>query len=132
MTTLAEIENAVRQYFSDNWATTDIAWPNREYAPTTGVPWVAVSIFPGTSFEEEIGQSSDVAGHRTGVLIVGVFTPLSGGTLTASAYSDQVELLFRRKTLSGVFFGEPYSSVNGSDGSWHHITVKCPFWAWNG
>ncbi len=130
MTKLADIETEVRQYFSVNWTATDIAWPNRPYTPVTGVPWVSVAILPGNTFEKEIGVTPSAVGERTGVVIFSVFVPLSGGTLKASEYSDQIEALFRRRMLSTIYFGEPYTTLAGNDAPWYQMSVKCPFWAW--
>jgi len=132
MTTLLEIENAVRQFFYDNWSVTEIAWANREYEPSVETAWVALSILPGSSFVDEVGQATSAAGHRGGVVMVRIFTTLNEGVVTAITYGDQVEALFRRKTLAGVYFDEPYTTVVGLDGAWHQINVTCPFWAWNG
>lgn len=125
-----EIETAVRTLFSSGWSTTDIAWPNRSYTPTTGTSWVRVSIHLGQAFEDEVGNTTAAAGHRNGVVKIGVFVPLNSGSMTASTYAGQIEAIFRRKDQDGVYFGEPYSTNNGSDGAWYQITVNAPWWAW--
>lgn len=125
-----EIEAAIREHLNDSWDTTDIAWPNRSYTPTTGTAWVRLSILPGQGFVDEIGNTTAAAGHRNGVVKIGVFVPLDSGSMTASDYAGQIEAIFRRADVDGVYFDEPYSTVNGSDGSWYQITCNCPFWAW--
>jgi hypothetical protein len=128
--TLAEIEAALRQHFYDNWDSTDIAWPNSGYTPTTGSAWVRYSFVPGRTFGDEVGDSGNEAGHRNLVLKIQVFTPLASGTLDAADLAGQIEGLFRRQDISGVYTDEPYTNYNGSDGAWYQATVNIPGWAW--
>lgn len=128
--TLAEIEAALRQHFNDNWDKTDIAWPNKDYTPTTGNAWVRYSFVPGETFGDEVGDTGNEAGHRNLVLKIQVFAPLDSGSLTATGYADDIEALFRRASLSGVYVDEPYTTINGPDGSWFQVTVNIPAWCW--
>jgi hypothetical protein len=84
-----EIEVALRQYFDDNWTETPVAWPNRDYTPTTGTAWVRFHPVFGDTFGDEVGSSGNEAGHRNLVLKIQVFTPLASGTLDAADLDRQ-------------------------------------------
>jgi hypothetical protein len=125
-----EIEAALRQYFYTNWDATPVAWPNRDYTPTTGTAWVRFYPVLGDTFSDEVGGTGGEAGHRNLVLKIQVFTPLDSGTVAGADLAGQIESLFRRQNISGVYIDEPYTNYNGSDGAWYQQTVNIPGWAW--
>lgn len=128
--TLAEIEAALRQHFYDNWTETDVAWPNKDYTPTTGEAYVRYKAVFGRTHSDEVGDTGNEAAHRNLVLKIQVFVPLDSGTLAAAGYADDIEALFRRASLSGVYVDEPYTTDNGPDGAWYQMTINIPAWCW--
>jgi hypothetical protein len=104
---------------------TPIAWPNVDYAPTVGVPWVRFNVIPGESGRAALGK--DFVRH-VGVIMIQIFTPLGSGEMTARDLADEVTDIYRGAMLSGFRFGEPSISRTGPDGEgWFMATATIPY-----
>lgn len=130
-----------------DWANTDFTQPSAEYVSSDGVSWCRPTFVPGMSFEDEIGITGYEVGRRTGVFIVQIFLPKDQGSGPALVAGAMLEAAYRRKDLSGVQTGEPYTNNVGEDAgqtsaegasgalnlpSWYQVNVVVPWWAWIG
>jgi hypothetical protein len=136
-----EVRAALDGHLKTSCSTTPIAWVNLPFDPPKDavdgsgnpVPWLRATFKPGQAVPDEMGEQGQ--GHRSGVYILQVFGPEGEGPGAVLDLSGQLEALFRRKTLSGVECGEPYSTDPKEDaggGPWFQCNVIVPWWAWVG
>ena len=124
------IRSAVAVHINTSWTSTYIVFPNREYNPT-GVAWIRPVVKMGETAEGEKG--TDGIGLRSGVLMNSIFIPGNSGSKTALGYASTFELLFRRRNIGGIMFGEPNTREVGMDEfGYYHVMVTIPFYAWIG
>ncbi len=102
---ILELRNAIIQYIYDNWTSTPIAYPGKDFNPATQAPageWIRVTIMRGDAF---IGEPvNGGAGHRRGVLHIGLCMPRNAGDIASDTYIAELEELFNMKENEGVLF----------------------------
>lgn len=120
--------NAIRSRFNTQWAgATAIAWPNVSFTPTTGTPWVRLSILPSGADQTEIGDLRNF--RHDGSVLVEIFTPENEGDGEARTLAEQAAAIFRGVTAGGIVYGAPYTTTNGNDGAgWFSVSVWCPYY----
>lgn len=129
--TLDDIRAALIGRLADSWTQTPVAYPNREYTPTTGQAWIWPTVRPGDAIEGEKGQ--DGLGLRFGIFYVDIYTPLGIGSRPANDLAANIEALYRRADVGGVMCGEPSTWEYGNDGhGWWHVQTRVPIQAWTG
>lgn len=130
---LTEIEAVIRGQLLNNFTSAPISWPNKHFAPTKDAPdgnWVRLTIRMAETQLKELG--TDGTGERYGLLYLDVFTRKNVGSSVGSGLVDELEALFRRKSLSDVIFDEGTSSdlgVDTNNNELNHHQVKIPFFA---
>lgn len=126
-----EIRDAIATQIG-TWATTDIAWPNRDHDPDPDTAWVRWTVKMTPTTEEEKGTGA--IGIRGGLLMIQIFVPKNSGSRTGLTYAGQLETKFRRQSLSGVEFGEPHTEEVGTDEDLgqYQINTYVPFTTWIG
>ena len=124
------IRSAIAVHINASWSSTYIVFPNREYNPS-GAAWIRPVVKMGDTIEGEKG--TDGLGLRSGVLMNSIFVPGNSGDKTALGYASTFELLFRRRNIGGIMFGEPNTREVGMDEfGYYHVMVAIPFYAWIG
>lgn len=126
MSTYAAQGQTIRSRFFANWATTDIAWPNRKYTPTQGVAWVRLTVRDGNAIQHALlGQR-----RALGVVLVEIYTVDGTGDGTARTYADSICNIFRRIEVDGILFREPmaYESASQEPG-WYRWLCEIEFQA---
>jgi len=124
------IRSAIAVHINTSWSSTVIVFPNREYNPS-GVAWIRPVVRMGDTEEGEKG--TDGLGLRSGILMNSIFVPGNSGSKTALDYASVFELLFRRRNIGGIMFGEPNTREVGMDEfGYYHVMVTIPFYAWIG
>ena len=124
------IRSAIAVHINTSWTSTPIEFPNREKIPT-GVAWIRPVVRMGETLEGEKGV--DGLGLRSGLLMNSTFTPANVGNKTALGYAGTFELLFRRRNIGGIMFGEPNTREVGNDpNGYYHVLTTVPFHAWVG
>jgi hypothetical protein len=125
---------AIRSRFNTEWgATTSVAWPNVAFTPTTGTPWVRLTILPADAAQTTMGTNGGGVFEYTGLVNVQVFVPENEGDGEARTLAEQVCGIFRGVTAGGITYvgptGEgPYTQTVGNDGAgWFQINVWVPY-----
>lgn len=112
---------------NSGWASTDVAWPNRDFDSTDKSSFLRITIKFGDTFEGE--KSSDGVDIRFGVLFLDVFVLKGSGERVALTYAGGAETILRKKNIGGVLFGEVTTDSIGpeSDTPFYHVQVRAPF-----
>jgi hypothetical protein len=110
----------------DDWTETPVAWPNREYRPVAGEPWVRAVVLPAQSRQMTLGSTSRRFDY-VGVAVVQVFVPAGTGDVEARRLAVIAEDLFRGRTVDDTTFGSPYMNPVGTDGAWYQVNVVIPY-----
>jgi len=93
MASIADERVAIEKRLSDNWTTTDIAFDNVPYSPTSA-NYIALFILPASATQNEIqGTNSQI--RYVGVITIQIFTATDIGSATALGYADTLSALFR-------------------------------------
>lgn len=122
--------NEIAGLFRHEWnQATPVAWPNVNYTPTTGTPWVRFTMLPAASIQASIGSPGSNCYRYPGIIDVQIFTPLNGGDIRASKLADKVVSIFHEAELDNFRFSEGYVvNVNSADSGWHQKNVRVKFW----
>ena len=112
------------QLLLDEWVETDVAWPNIEYRPTVGTPWIRAVVLPADSRQATLGtrETSRRFGHF-GVCAVQVFVPAGTGDVEARSLAALVADIYRGRTVADTTFQAPTINPIGSDGMWYQLNV---------
>lgn len=119
----------LRKRLYDNWQKTDIQWPNTDYKPAVGTPWLRASFQDGDNMTAGIGGEARL-NRQVGVMYIQVFTPAGEGEGQAIDYAEEVRALFVSppNTPSGLQFRSPASIKRvGNDGAWYQVNVLVPY-----
>ena len=126
--------DAIRARFNTSWgATTPIAWPNVNFTPPAGEPWVRLTIRSDEAFSASL-PAPTIRHRHTGMVVVQVFTPDNEGDAEARTLADQVCAIFRDVTAGGITYrgvdgSSPYVTEVGPDGSgWYQLNVWVPYY----
>lgn len=121
--------NAIRSRFNAEWGvTTPIAWPNVNFTPPSGEPWVRLEILPSGADQITIGASGGRTFRHDGMVTVQVFVPSNEGDGEARTLAEQAAVIFRGVTVGTIRFLAPYTTTGGNDGAgWYQVNVWCPY-----
>lgn len=114
----------------DEWEETPVAWPNREYKPTPGTPWVRAQVLPAESRQATLGPRGGATLRRfdaTGLAVVQVFVPAGTGDVEARRLAALIESIYRGRTVDDTTFRAPWTDPIGSDGAWYQVNVVVPY-----
>lgn len=112
----------------DEWVDTDVAWPNREYKPVLGTPWVRALVLPADARQATLGpRGGSRRFDHFGVCVVQVFVPAGTGEVEARRLAALVEDIYRGRTVDDTTFQAPYQNPIGSDGAWYQLNVVVPY-----
>jgi hypothetical protein len=133
-----EIRDTIINAVYASWDDTPVAYPNRRFDPENDAPnneWLRVSWRMYTTVWGETSEQG--VGYRNGMLFLDIFTELGkkGKHRQALMYSTKVERMFRRKTISNMFFDEAITDEIGPDlggEPFYHVQTKIPFQTWVG
>jgi len=126
MSTYKAADLAIFDRLGDNWATTDIAYPNTTYVAAES-PYVEAVIRHQGAFNVSV-PAQDV--RYPGLLVLTVKVPKNTGVGTALTYADSLAALFRNVSIDPrVKFRAPTVRPLGPDkDSWYVVEVVCPFY----
>jgi hypothetical protein len=129
--TLATLSYTLATLIKGNWTHGPIAYPNRQFSPPKNATWLRYSTTFGNTYEAEKGD--DGLGMRIGTLHLQLFTSINTGNRVGLGYSDELEGIFRRYSIDGLWFGEPTTYEIGNEpGGYYQININVPFTVWVG
>jgi len=114
-----QAEADLRTYFSDNWSSTPISWPNVEFKPPEPpAPFVKYNIQDAASSKLEVGRSG--MSEYPGVLFFGINIPAGSGRNLIKKYQDDLRELFEYENIGIVSVREfqPATVGRSDDGIW--------------
>ena len=115
--------------FNSQWAvlepTVTVAWPNVDFNPDPGKPYVRVTVLPGDSRQAAIGKTR--LWRNVGVVMVQIFVPLSQGDEAARALGDSVTTALRGVTVSGVHLKATSLRRVDANRQWLQHNASTPF-----
>jgi hypothetical protein len=125
------VYSAVRDFLTDNWTATAIAWENEPFEkPEPPAPWIMVEVSGDAYDQASIGAGSPSANRwrEEGMVWCHVFAPAGSGSLTARQHAAALADLFRGLELPGdiefrrlsIGLGEP----GDEDGNWWRISLS--------
>ena len=134
---LKVIEEALLNYLRIMPAPYTVAWPNIDYVPTIGTPYLTPRFLPNRSDYAAVGANSSKR-HR-GLFQVTVHGAINGGTADA-AVADNIGAYYTGKIIAfetarvriGSFDGSPglpYRTAAIRDGAWNLTPVTIPWWS---
>jgi len=130
--TKTEIANAIRSRFKAQVAdvlSLATQYDNQKLDNPDNVQWCRLTISPGQTTQESIGNPAGQRFRTPGVMIAQIFCPVGAGDGGLWDLADSIESAFRCVTDSGVTFRTPYSYKVGRKGNEWQINVNCPFYA---
>lgn len=124
MSSYTTVGNTIKSRFFANWNTTDIAWENRKFDPSTGTAWVRFNIRDGTALQPYLSNSR----RQFGVVIVEIYVPDGTGDSTARTYADSISDIYRRIHVDGVRFQEPRAGrASTQEHGWYRWLCEIEF-----
>jgi hypothetical protein len=130
MSSEAELNTLTARFntqFSASQPTVSIAWPNIEFTPTTGSPWVRFSLRSADASQVGFGSSA-VRDRFLGTVFVQVFTPIDQGASPALQIADDAAAALRRYSTTGLFTRTPLIQAIGPTGDgWYQVNVSVPY-----
>lgn len=124
LTTLATRFNV---QFSASQPSVGIAWPNTQFTPTVGTPWVRFSVRQADA--SQIGFGSSAVRDRTqGTVFIQIFTPTDEGVIEGLQIADDAAAALRRYSTTGLFTRTPLVQDIGPTGDgWYQVNVSVPY-----
>jgi len=118
--------SAIAARMATGWATTPIAWENRDFTPPTSGGWVELTVIGAT------GQTRGIAGTTIGVrdaglIAINIYTPEGSGTATGRGYADTLAALFEHERFSGITTYAATLTTRGVVNGWHQLNLTIPF-----
>ena len=109
-----------------------IAFPGEKFEPAEQTSlWLRPTfITDGRMLDGEKGR--DGYSRRDGAYLVDIFTPAkTGARADCLDMAEQVEAAFRRRCLSGLMLGDPYTEDKGIDPYDNYfVRVTALWWCW--
>ena len=129
MAGLKTLTQAIFDRLRANWTTTDIVYPNTDFKPTTGQPFIGVQI--DTLVSGQISIASPSIDRISGVLSIEVLTPINEGVGLALEYAEILAAIFRKVRFNGVLMFSPNiasgQQIKYSNSKWWNTPLACPF-----
>ena len=110
-----------------------IAWPNVDYKPEIGQPWVRVTFRP---FENEAAAlGPDAQSRMDGLYLVDLFYPANTGPQAADTMAKEIIAAFKHGTILTeggfkVHILRSKSEANVSEPQWFQIPVTIQWYAY--
>lgn len=126
--TLTEIRNAVisRMTAQTAIASDAVDYPNGPiFDPSGRDIWARFTNISGQAGANEIGAGPVV--HRTGVLIIQLFVPVSSGTLLISQTADQLTQHFEFQNDGRLSYFAVSAVPAGEADGWSQINLQIPY-----
>ena len=109
------------------WTATTIAFPNVQFTPVSGTAFIRLTVFNANS--DLLEFTNDGAKLYTGLIMVGIFTPVNTGSKLARSYADMLVDHYEGLTLSNIHFDASSELIEaGEDDGWYHMSFQCGFW----
>lgn len=116
----------IQTRFETEWTTTPIAWEGVPFDPPDNLPWVRLTIRPGSRSQVSIGSSTKLW-RVVGAIIIQFFTPLDYGSKAKEELIDTGSNVFRGKSFDDVnIYGEDRIDV-GQDGEYNQTNLSFNF-----
>lgn len=120
----------IESLFATEWAlgpNTPVEYDNSDYDPSTGVPYVTLTVQSGTAFQADLGKATNTYRHN-GLIIVQVHTPVDEGSAVARGLADEVAAIFRTRFVgAGIITKTPDFDRVGVSGAYYQINVLIQF-----
>lgn len=118
---------ALAAHFESEWDDeTPIAWPNADFDPPDGAPWVRFTLRSADANQADMAP--DPRFRHDGAVIVQVFVPKGAGSGRALELGDRAAALFRATTIGPAVFRAPRIDEIGDDGrGWWQVNVIAPY-----
>lgn len=100
--------------------------PNKKFDPPTDEIWARLHVILGEQNQVTTGETAKRY-RRQGQVVIQLFTQFNTGTGEIDEKADEVEDVFRSKSVDGVRFLAPRSLVVGRDADLWQVNVVCPF-----
>jgi hypothetical protein len=122
-----DINNAFSAKLSAEWATTDIAWDNAPYEPTSGQEFIRGTMVPVTTENASLADSV----KHFGIYTIQVFVPLQAGSGRAYELTSALEAIFTNTEFSEVVCYAADTTRTGDDGNgWYQVNLNVNFWSY--
>lgn len=122
--------NAIRTKFATDWGvTTTVAYENAEFRPPAAdTAWARLTVVDAMSEQVSMGGNTNFYRH-SGLIIVGIFTPLNAGDKLALSYVDSVSAIFRswRDPTNKITVYSPEVVRVGPSDKWYQVNVQFYF-----
>ena len=115
------IRTDIFTYLAANWSATPIAYPNHSFEDTDDA-WIRPSIKMASAI-----YGDTVIDEEYGILFIDVFVPQKTGTLVAFSHADDLRVLFRRKSLSDIYFDSVSIIDLGEVSLFYQVQVQAHF-----
>ena len=109
------------------------AWENVRFEPTTGTPWVRMTLLPGSTRPAYLG--ADPENRHDGLFQVDIFWPENQGPASADTLADNVRS--RYKVSNTLTAGTTNVRFNWSerlparmDGPWYVVSVRASWYTY--
>lgn len=126
---LASVIEALNARFATQWGTTTpIAWENVAFDMNKYTEFVTFNIVFGSQDQASMGAPTRNIYRQRGIVSVRIFTTLNRGAKRAMQLADQVAAIFRTKTISGIVFYSPSTTVVGQTDGVFQVNVAISFY----
>jgi hypothetical protein len=126
---LTDITLALNSHFNTQWANfTPVAWDNVEFDMDANPEFVSFTISFGSQNQASMGAPSNNIYRQRGIVSVRIFTTLNRGAKRAMQLADKVHGIFRSKTISGIVFFSPSTTVVGQTDGVFQVNVAVSFY----
>ena len=125
---LASTITTLNAHFASGWgSTTPVAYDNVAFDVDLHPEFVSFSVSFGSQEQKSTGSPGHNFYRQKGIVSVRIFTPLDRGAKRGMQLADQISALFRTKTISGITFKSPSTTVVGQfDGS-YQVNIAISF-----
>lgn len=120
----------IENYIQDNWASTDIKFPDVSYTPVDDEPWIDFDYITIDSKQADFGANQQR--HRAICSLgINIYSQPERGSKQGRSFGDSLAQLFRSQQFlqDGVYllFRSPKVTNLGKVGNWHQTNVSVEF-----
>jgi hypothetical protein len=106
---------------------TAVSWPNQEFTPATGTPYLRLTVRNGESGQPYLGIASKR--RSAGVVFGEVFVPSGKGDGAARGLADAFAAMFRNVQHDGITYREPSPrEALVQEEPWYRWIVEVPYY----
>lgn len=133
--TVAVARNEMMATFKTAWDASSVSqnvpvlYPDVSGDPPTSGAWTRVTVIHDSGEQATLASHQGLRRyHRTGTIVVQLFTPAGGGQVSSDALCKVVTDAFEGvTTASGVIFRNVIQKEIGQDGAWFQVNVQAGF-----